>query len=599
MVLRDLSLRQTRDILNALSNQGYGFIADNNREEAKAAIKGEGSPLASIAPGEYLPPRKNVGFRMTARGVSNAVKKIAEQAKNAVPARAVQSFSELPEHIRKAYAGQENALEGVYDPQTRTVWLVADNLTDAGRVADVWAHEAVVHGGLRSLFSPAQLRTILDKMWVASGTRTNEKIREIAERYGLDLSNPTDRRRAVEEYIANLAEGKRQELLNQKEQTFWRRLVHIIRNAWNDLVNAIAGRDTMVEFKNVDALLAELGRHVMEGRSAAVFSDQESTAASVRSEQPHYTPAPSGKRSEAYVTLPNGSIDFAQFPEVTLNDGRKMKAAPVRLQRGNDNMGLNGSGYEHIEKAHGDEIRKAGYASAQEFVWDLVNSFDAIWQGEGASVLIVKNDGTNHKPVGFIELTRDGEFYRVKNAYPAGSRYPTQATRKLLWKRPTSASSASDKQNPFSRIAAAPESHAGPEGTLQRQREQSSYDVETIPQSEDENKPLASLRTIRTILGMKPSEAAEMADFPEIKALLNDQDLGLIQRITSLPHWIAKDFPGFKKIYDRQLKRMDDREAMRKKSLEEVSTLFGSDKDKGVGPHQRGNATVTGFDMEV
>jgi hypothetical protein len=294
-------------------------------------------------------------------------------------------------------------------------------------------------------------------------------------------------------------------------------------------------------------------------------------------QQPRYTPSPSGKRSEDFVTLPGGGIDFAQFPDVTLNDGRKMRAAPVRLQRGYDSMGLNGNGYEHIEKVHGDEIRKAGYGNAQEFVWDLVNNFDAVWQGEGKSILLVKNDGTSHKPVGFIELTKDGEFYRVKNAFPAGRQYPTQVTRKLLWKRATSVSSASDKQNPFTRFSAAPTSPARSEGSLQRQRGQSSYDSEDIQQPEADVNPLASLGNILNF-GIRGAVKAAEAD--GIKVNFRSKDIGLLKSFLELPHWIAKNHPGFAKVYERQIERQDERAAAVKKSLEQAPSLFGKDRLK-------------------
>jgi hypothetical protein len=126
----------------------------------------------SISPGEHLPaPRRKIQIRQRADAIANVVKGLAEQAQNAVPTRVVQGYADLPENIRRAYPGREGSLEGVYDPQSKSIWMVADNLTDRGRAADVWAHEAIVHGGLRSMFEPEQLKMVLDKMWIASGNR--------------------------------------------------------------------------------------------------------------------------------------------------------------------------------------------------------------------------------------------------------------------------------------------------------------------------------------------------------------------------------------------------------------------------------------------
>lgn len=62
-------------------------------------------------------------------------------------------------------------------------------------------------------------------------------------------------------------------------------------------------------------------------------------------------------------------------------------------------------------------------------------------------------------------------------------------------------------------------------------------------------------------------------------------DVTLMQRIFMLPHWVAKRFPGFKAVYDRQVRRQDERAAERARSLQEIPSLFGenklSDKDMG------------------
>ena len=58
-------------------------------------------------------------------------------------------------------------------------------------------------------------------------------------------------------------------------------------------------------------------------------------------------------------------------------------------------------------------------------------------------------------------------------------------------------------------------------------------------------------------------------------------DVTLMQRIFMLPHWMAKRFPGFKAVYDRQLKRQDERAAERARSLQEIPSLFGENKLSG------------------
>lgn len=51
-------------------------------------------------------------------------------------------------------------------------------------------------------------------------------------------------------------------------------------------------------------------------------------------------------------------------------------------------------------------------------------------------------------------------------------------------------------------------------------------------------------------------------------------DVGGLDQVFNLPHWMAKKFAAFKPIYDTQLKRMDKRSKMLKESLEEAGDFF-------------------------
>lgn len=94
--------------------------------------------------------------------------------------------------------------------------------------------------------------------------------------------------------------------------------------------------------------------------------------------------------------------------------------------------------------------------------------------------------------------------------------------------------------------------------------------------------PMASLSGGRNSRGffdrlfnMGTRDAANMAQQPEIRHFFHEDDLNTLNRIVSLPHWIAKNHPGFAKVYERQLRRMDERASALMKSLQEVPSLFG------------------------
>ncbi|WP_162176306.1 hypothetical protein [Candidatus Magnetobacterium casense] len=105
----------------------------------------------------------------------------------------------------------------------------------------------------------------------------------------------------------------------------------------------------------------------------------------------------------------------------------KRLAAPIRMERGNDNYGE-----IHIEQRHGQEIRKVGYKGVRDFVEDVIKDFTQIRES-GNRLVLVKENGLPH--VSAIQLipTPDGNYYSVVTAYLINSKALTK--KKLLWER--------------------------------------------------------------------------------------------------------------------------------------------------------------------
>lgn len=217
-----------------------------------------------------------------------------------------------------------------------------------------------------------------------------------------------------------------------------------------------------------DQIFLETGHRAM---AESHSKGQRPIDKSVTVEYVHDTGKPTDR-----VALPDGSDAFGTFEERTLNNGRHLPKGKIILERGVSHFG-NGRGFLHIADAHGNEIRNAGYDSVQEFVWDLVNNFDEIWEGDGKSLTIVWNKRTKDgkKPAGFVELTKKGNAYSVKSAFPAEGIFPNPQKRKLLWRNappsssttggstPSFAQSSLDHRNPY----------RTPDGALHGQRGQS------------------------------------------------------------------------------------------------------------------------------
>ena len=118
------------------------------------------------------------------------------------------------------------------------------------------------------------------------------------------------------------------------------------------------------------------------------------------------------------IKASDGTVDFGEITE-----GYGLQAAPIRLSLGenkkNPETGKDeGYGLLHIEARHGDQIRKAGYKSVEDFVESVAKEYTEIREGvqigTTQTYLIVKKDG--HANTLYIELSRDGKYWNVNSA---------------------------------------------------------------------------------------------------------------------------------------------------------------------------------------
>lgn len=305
MVLRGLSGTKMQAVLDAMAGQNTGLIADNNKEVARevsgqkqittgsfadrkkqsdleteiedgAGIQINGrtvwnNPNASIRPGQFLSSRNTDAMGTKAAAVRNSVDALNRSAKNAANTEVVQGFTDLPQHLRHRYASNSTSLEAVYDPRTQKVWFVADNIENATRAAEVWAHEQIVHHGLRGMLSEGDRKRLLNSLWLNMGGMGNPLIRKIAETYGLKPTiNMNDVQIVMEEVIANLAERRQANILTSQELTLWRKIVRAIARTWNKIIERTTGRNGRMSLEQVDQLLEALGGYVMNGVPAGV-----------------------------------------------------------------------------------------------------------------------------------------------------------------------------------------------------------------------------------------------------------------------------------------------------------------------------------------
>lgn len=174
-----------------------------------------------------------------------------------VEAKIVRSESDLPASLRKSIqsAGAEGTVRGLFDPVTKDVYLVADNLHSAEEAAFVALHESA-HRGLRVLFGD-DLKSVLHALY-----HSNKNLAAEAEvrmkRFGIS------RMEATEEAVADMAyRGVARDL------TGWQKLVQFIRD-W------LVKRGIAFKFSD-DAILSIAGAAARAGRTkeASLFTDSD------------------------------------------------------------------------------------------------------------------------------------------------------------------------------------------------------------------------------------------------------------------------------------------------------------------------------------
>ena len=556
-------------------------------------IEKEGTPMASVTPGEFLPAMPSTRLRIRKAAVQRVADALGKRAANAADTRGVQSFEELPEHIRQLYGDVASRLEGVYDPASGTVYLVADNLHSTARAAEVWMHENMVHHGLNGLLGMDEKRRVLNRLWQGMGGMGNAEIASVANKYGVDpLWDVKDRALVMEEYLARLAEKRAAGKLSDQEQTLWRRFVEAVLRAWHALVDAVTGRTGSMKYENVDRLLSALDRYVFEGRPEGMAeggmvpamasvdrSGSDMEAAHAAWAQVQRDAEEWGRQVDAFHPHEGTGgrqprlMAVCRTPDVL----QKLGAPDLPMTMTADNLGKVLS--DKVDHGLPKELVK----QLPQALAEPIMVFESASQADSFVVLTeLKHEGRS--VMAAVHLDTEKQRVRVNDIASAYKRsnetwYARQIEegRLLYQDKKKSLAWARTNRLQLPRVRKLPSRLSG-------KRVLTEEDI--VKPIAPDNKPLASLRDIkdvRDITGMSAEDAMNLAqNDPWIGSIFGkSDDVTLMQRIFMLPHWVAKRFPGFKAVYDRQVRRQDERAAERARSLQEIPSLFGENKLSG------------------
>lgn len=583
---------------------------------------GTGQVLFRTA-GQFLPPKFKGRRAPSTEDVRRLAEKMNGMAANAARVEIVENAGALPQNLRAAYASQADSVEGLYDPTTDTVWLVVENLESLERAAEVWLHENVVHHGLRSALAPAQRRLLLNQLWQIMGGMGNSSIRDIASRYGRDpRSNEADRLLIMEEALANLAERRARGMLRStQEQSLWRRVVDAIVRAWNGMVHTLTGRRGRMGRSQMERLLDALQGHVMDGRPVAMpdaaleeGTDSAGAFASLSADQQEAARA-------AWMQLQTDMEAWGrQLDDIADGRGNKISgltigATPDVLQRlGAKPLPMEITRHNLTKVLTKHDIPLDTLRDLPKHLANPIMVFKSATMSN-AYVMLTEMERNGENLVAAIHFDVDRGRTRVndiasihdrstrrdtgktvpgwvwaKNQIAAGNLRYYDKTRSSRWFRERAGLQLSSVVNR--------ESYRGIKILTEK-------DVvkPADPGRGGENTPLASLasrpsglaesvasgiRALRKVMGRGVSaDVEDVLSNREMGNLIPRHDLSLAERLFKLPHWVAKDHAGFAKVYDRQLRRVEERSAALKATLEQVPLLFDGDASKRLGQKEQ------------
>lgn len=187
---------------------------------------------------------------MARDAIERWVAKVVSQWANAPTVKVLENEKGLPVRILRQASkdGIIGRIPGVYDPKTKTVYLVATNLPTVDEVIATLAHETVGHFGLQSVLGASYSKT-MQRLYEGSS-----RVRRLADAKIKDM--PTlSKDVAVEEALAEMAEG------NKKDD---RSVLQFVYDKIRDALRKIFGKDVVRE-EYVQQILANALRYVTNG----------------------------------------------------------------------------------------------------------------------------------------------------------------------------------------------------------------------------------------------------------------------------------------------------------------------------------------------
>ena len=200
---------------------------------------GEGLPVAEF---------KEVPLRADIEAMKDIV---TTKWKNAPPIHVRSRVNQLPSHLLDAVtlAKGEKDIEGIFDPETKSVYLIAGNIDSLARAKEVLFHESLGHFGIRGLLGK-DITPVLNQVYI----KYRKEAQEIATQYDFDVSKAEGRRQAAEEVLANIAQ-------KNSDVSLLKKVYAVIRNWLRKM-----GIDIKLSDNDIRSMMAQAADFTREGK---------------------------------------------------------------------------------------------------------------------------------------------------------------------------------------------------------------------------------------------------------------------------------------------------------------------------------------------
>jgi hypothetical protein len=227
-------------------------------ERVQRPIKGDmGDELEAHEPVLYRSPDADKPSSLKPGEVQLLADRITKDWKNAPDIQVHADETTLPQKIidQAKKDGMTGKITGVYDPDTKVVHLVEQNLKTAQDVGLTIAHEAAGHFGLRETMGK-RLNDTMDALY-----KGNEAVRRAADE---KIAKGVEPRIAVEEVLAEMAETGPK---SPAERSALRRIYDAVKGFLQDMAPRVFG-NRVISDEAVRGIVANARNYVIEGGKA-------------------------------------------------------------------------------------------------------------------------------------------------------------------------------------------------------------------------------------------------------------------------------------------------------------------------------------------